>query len=592
MSGIEDLEAFASAFSARRETLRVRVALSFVVLLAATAATHSALFAAWFVLYLLMQLLERWVFTPRNTADLSFSPRGRQIASAFLSLEGCAFGIGPTLYLVLTPTHDLALAMVAPIAVLIGGITQTRGSRSVFLAGLLPQGFLLAVVLPLIDLAYGDTLKASMNGALAGFALNVAAVFAWREYSTLLRIAKDARAEAESATAAKSAFVAMVSHELRTPITAIQAGADSLAARAKERSIQNDAGLIIEASRMMRALLDDLLDMSKIEAGQMTVETVTFDARLLLRNTAKFWRSEARKRQLRLTLLGSRHLPRWLIGDPTRTRQILNNLLSNALKFTEAGEVRITVERRCEGELALSVVDSGPGMSPAHLRRLFKPFSQADETVSRTHGGTGLGLAISRDLARLIGGDITVSSQQGSGSTFTLLLKEQIGTPPTGGVETQMSPPVLPKLRILVADDHEINRRAIGLILGPIDADLTLVSDGREALACLAADRFDLALLDIHMPGVGGVEVTRQVRGAAGINQRLPIIAITGAAEEAAKYAAAGMNACVAKPIDPSALYAAIERVLEATGQDADRPGANPPSAIGAAGGGNSLAEA
>ena len=376
-----------------------------------------------------------------------------------------------------------------------------------------------------------------------------------------------ARAEAEASNAAKSAFVAMVSHELRTPISGILAGAEELGKTAQDTASRGAAALVTQSARMMRRLLDDLLDLSKIEAGRMDVETIPFDLRQTLLDTVRFWRPEVRRGDLTLTLEGARHLPRWVMGDPTRLRQILNNLFSNALKFTERGGLTLRFRLVDDGsgqvQVALDLSDTGSGMSEEQVGRLFSAFEQLGASTARTHGGTGLGLHLSREFARLMGGELTVSSLMGSGSTFRITLPLQVAEPPTLA-EAPVEGAGSRGVRLLIVDDHDVNRQAFSLMLRAFCDEVVCVEDGEQALAMLAIEPFDLVLMDIHMPGMGGLEAIRRLRTSSGQNQRTPVIALTGAASpaDAAAYSAAGANAMVTKPVEARELLGEIERVL------------------------------
>jgi signal transduction histidine kinase/ActR/RegA family two-component response regulator len=384
----------------------------------------------------------------------------------------------------------------------------------------------------------------------------------------LARESEAARLSAEAATAAKSAFVAMVSHELRTPLSGILAGAVGMQADARDATSRNNADLVIQSAQMMRTLLNDLLDLSKIEAGRMDVETVGYDLRRTIADTVRFWLPEVRRKHLRLRLEGAHGLPQWVLGDPTRLRQILNNLFSNALKFTDHGRLvlRMAIHRDGDGErLCLELEDTGPGMSEAQLGRLFTAFEQLGAATARSHGGTGLGLHISREFARLMGGDLSASSTLDVGSTFRLNLTLQR----TGAPVAEDAPDALTSLglRLLIVDDHEVNRRAFSLLLAPVASHIVTAEDGAQALAALEIQAFDVVLMDIHMPGLSGADTTRELRKIRGPNQLTPVIALTGAASAAQgdDYRAAGMNALVQKPAEAAELYAAIEGVLDQT---------------------------
>jgi CheY-like chemotaxis protein/anti-sigma regulatory factor (Ser/Thr protein kinase) len=292
----------------------------------------------------------------------------------------------------------------------------------------------------------------------------------------------------------------------------------------------------------------------------MGAEAVDFDLRRLTLETVRFWAPEARRKALAFRLEGSKRLPAWVNSDPTRLRQILNNLLSNALKFTDTGSITLSVAVHGE-RLALTVSDTGPGMGPDQLGRLFTAYGQASDSIARTHGGTGLGLQISRELARLMGGDITVASAPGEGAAFTIDLPLRRAEPVVVLAEASGASE---GLRVLIADDHEINRRAFSLILEPVCAVVALAEDGRQALDILAHEPFDLVLMDLNMPRLNGMQATRALRALPGPNQIVPVIALSASVSPTEQQAclAAGMNAFVMKPVEAQELFRAIEAVL------------------------------
>jgi CheY-like chemotaxis protein len=319
---------------------------------------------------------------------------------------------------------------------------------------------------------------------------------------------------------------------------------------------------------MMKVLLDDLLDLARIDAGRMRVERVDLDLRELVSDTAALWSAQAERRGLYLKLEGAQSLPQAAAGDPMRLRQVLNNLISNAIKFTDAGGVTIeaVAVRLTEGEqhgdepadwmVRLTVSDTGPGLDAGQIERLFAPFDQGHDSTARTHGGTGLGLSISRELARLRGGDLFAASPAGGGAAFTL---EVALAEPRGTAE----PPVR-DIRVLVADDHEMGRRAVGLMLEPYGVQLTAAASAEAALDMLATQPFDVVLMDVSMPQMGGREACRRLRAAPGPNQATPVIACTASTgpQDWEACRRVGMNGLVAKPFDAAALHGAIRAAL------------------------------
>ena len=316
----------------------------------------------------------------------------------------------------------------------------------------------------------------------------------------------------------------------------------------------------------MRTLLNDLLDLSKIEAGRMSFETACFDFRQSTVDLISFWGFEARDRSLRLRVEGSRKLPRWLLGDPTRIRQILNNLISNALKFTSSGSVTLRFDIDEANELLITEVrGTGPGMPTEQLGRLFGAFDQLHASTARKFGGTGLGLNISRKLARLMGGDLTADSQVGAGSTFRFTMPLALAEGPA--VQTQDDANEMQaRLKILIVDDHHVNRRAFSLILEAVCDEVSAVESGEHALDLLAVQPFDVVLMDLNMPGIGGLATVGRLRATAGPNQGTKVIVLSASVSPADidKCRAAGMDAFVRKPVEPEELIAAIADLFEA----------------------------
>lgn len=532
---------------------------------------------AWLGVYVAAQVLEIWALWPfRPEAKETPSPWRTAVAVASIFVLAAAFGaIAVPLWLV-----PASLGPAGAVLLLAGSILNvlslSRGSPLAFMAAAVPYAAYLMAA-PLIDRAILGSDPFSAPFLLAELLFLVAAVLVFRAAERLAETQDRAVAEldaravgAEARSEAKSTFAAMVSHELRTPLSAMLAAAGEIQRRAAEPEVRERAGLIAQGGRMMRALLDDLLDLSKLEAGRMRVEIIPFDLQLLVEDIALFWSSEAQRKGLTLTLHGAESLPLRAEGDPMRMRQIFNNLLSNAVKFTDRGGVRIEVAHQSAGDgrlvLRACVADTGRGVDADRMARIFTPFDQGDVSIARTHGGSGLGLAISRELSRLMGGDLSVESRPGEGSRFTMTANLGLmveARQPLTASETPTVPANLPA-RVLVVDDHELGRRAMAMLLDPLGAEIVSAGSGASALEILGIETFDLVLLDVTMAGMDGMETCRRLRAAPGPNQAVPVLAVTGLTEDKDVVAcrAAGMNGWVAKPIDARQLYDAIESAL------------------------------
>ncbi|MBO9546912.1 ATP-binding protein [Caulobacter sp.] len=435
---------------------------------------------------------------------------------------------------------------------IITALMGAQGCVAAFVAAVTPHVSYL-VVTPLVAGAVHDPIWPFFLAGVGLFCLTLSMVFLWSQRT--LAAERAARRAAEAQTAAKSAFIAMVSHELRTPINAILNGAEAL-----ERD-QSGASLIADAGAMMRTLLNDLLDLSKIEAGRMGVEIVDHDLRALVGDTVGFWRTAAEAKRVCLVLNGVEDLPQWVRGDPMRVRQVLNNLLSNAIKFTAEGAVTVgvRVDNQPPRMVSIEVRDTGPGLGEDQIERLFSPYEQAGADTARSFGGTGLGLSISRDLARLMGGELSAANAEDGGARFTLRLPAPHGAEPPAptpdeALETRGEAPL-----ILVVDDHDINRRALRQMLEAFGARVETAEDALTALAMAERQVFDAILMDVRMPGVDGLEATRRLR-ASRANRATPVIAVTGAVspEEVAACREAGMTGWVEKPVNAKDLYTAL----------------------------------
>ncbi|HEY1751866.1 MAG TPA: ATP-binding protein [Caulobacteraceae bacterium] len=381
---------------------------------------------------------------------------------------------------------------------------------------------------------------------------------------------------AEAANEAKSAFLATMSHEIRTPLNGVLGMTQAMAADKLARVQRDRLEVIRQSGEALLAILNDVLDLSKIEAGRFELEQVEFDLGDLMKGAHSAFTALANKKGLSFDLTIDPAAKGVYLGDPTRVRQILYNLISNALKFTEAGEVRVTAARAGEA-LGLMVTDTGVGIPSERLEALFEKFTQADASTTRRFGGTGLGLAICRELALLMGGEISVRSDIGKGSTFLVTLPlTQVGealapafvAPPAPAPQSE-----LPKVRVLAAEDNSVNQLVLKTLLHQIGVDPLVVENGEEAVQAWKDAAWDVILMDMQMPVMDGLTATRRIREAEAAMGRVrtPIIALTANAmsHQIQQCLAAGMDGHVAKPIEAVRLFGALEAALEAAEEPA-----------------------
>ena len=373
-----------------------------------------------------------------------------------------------------------------------------------------------------------------------------------------------AKSQAEAASQAKSEFLALMSHELRTPLNGMLGLSQALKLEPLEPGEREQVELLEESGRTLLALLNDVLDMAKIEAGKLDIAPSPEDLSRLAERVVRINQAQARERGTEITLEVDPAVPRALLFDPLRVRQCLGNLVSNAVKFTPAGQIRVRVS--CEAGdqpdrmlAKITVADTGVGMSPSVLARIFTPFEQADPTIARRTGGTGLGLNITRRLAQMMGGSVSVRSTEGKGSTFTLTFA--CGLPSAGAAETGGLLGGERPLRLLVVDDYAVNRKVIAMMLAPLGCEIIEADNGQSALDRLAECPVDVALLDFNMPVMGGLETTRRLR-ADPRWRKLPVVCLTAGMmdDERAAAAQAGMDAFLDKPIEMSTLVSTIAR--------------------------------
>jgi len=412
-----------------------------------------------------------------------------------------------------------------------------------------------------------------------------------RDYAVALeslnRTLEEFYTAAEAATRAKSEFLANMSHEIRTPMTAILGYTDVLLADDEDaeesperlealRTIKRNGEFLLE-------IINDILDVSKIESGRLEMEQVKFSPQQLIADVLTLMQVRADAKKLALAVHYQTPIPATIVSDPTRLRQILINLVGNAIKFTESGTVQLVVSLvgsdRCS-LLQFDVIDSGIGIQPEQIEKLFQPFCQADATTTRKYGGTGLGLTISKRLAELLGGNITVTSQSGQGSTFTVtigtgsiagipLVRDPVEA--TSAMATTATASASTKLacRVLLAEDGPDNQRLISHVLRKAGAEVTIVDNGARAVSAIlqpeaGSTPFDVVLMDMQMPVLDGYGATERLREAG---CEIPVIALTAHAMsgDREKCMSAGCNDYATKPIDRAALLETVAHWAQCT---------------------------
>jgi CheY-like chemotaxis protein/two-component sensor histidine kinase len=394
------------------------------------------------------------------------------------------------------------------------------------------------------------------------FVLFACWLFAWR-YGQLRDAAIERMVLADRA---KTAFLATISHEIRTPMNGVLGMTEVMLQGELPEEQRERLGVVQRSGQLLVSLVNDLLDITRLESGMLAIERAPFELQDLLSDVRALAAPLAAAKGLQLDVELDPALPRAVLGDSHRLAQVLNNLVSNAVKFTTTGSVRLAVSREVAEQVRFSIVDTGMGIDAAVLPRLFSLFQQADSSTTRRFGGSGIGLALSQQLVGLMGARIAVASTPGQGSTFSFSLALPRSAQPAPRPSPQRPGPLLAKGsdRVLVVDDNPINLRVAAALVERAGFQVDLARNGQEALDAVsrAAQPFAVVLMDCHMPVMDGFEATERIRALHGPAARTPIIALTASAapEDLAACQRAGMNDCVTKPVSFAELKAAIGR--------------------------------
>jgi len=513
--------------------------------------------------------LGRWV-------DRSAAPDRRQewLIAAVTFVYAGVYCLLP-LAMVIEGSRAAAVAGAAMLgAVALSSTAEFPISRRIGAASLL--AVLLAAAAALLRPQAGESLNQSLVAFTAAVSflayVLVAALHraaAQRRLVAALAVARDKEAEAAAANAAKTTFLATMSHEIRTPLNGVLGMLQVMEADALSEAQRQRLSIIRKSGESLTAILNDVLDLSKIEAGRLEIETIAFDLAELLVGCHHAYSVLAVEKGLRYTLTIAPEARGVYHGDPSRLRQVLGNLLSNAVKFTSQGQIDLSARVKA-GVLEIAVADSGVGVAPDNLDRLFGKFSQLDASSTRRYGGTGLGLAICRELCGLMGGGIEVASALDHGSTFTVFLPaDRLSAMPIAETQAPAIKPVAPSHappRVLAAEDNHVNQLVLRAILGQAGIEPVMVANGAQAVTAWRDGAWDLVLMDVHMPVMDGVAATQEIRRREALEgrARTPIIALTANAmsHQVRGLLADGFDDHVAKPIDVAILFAALDRAL------------------------------
>ncbi len=541
----------------------LRVITAFPIALVVYLITDYASVWIWTGAYVAAQVLEVWAIRP-SQARWRRPSLGRMIfiVCLFVLPAMILSGICGALWL-LGGSYGPALAVFLISGSVINLIVISAQSRIAFLTSSAPY-LITAALVVMFDPDVAPFYRPVM--ILACLLMLSSSMVTWRMFERAITAQQDAlreaearRREAEAALRAKAGYIATVSQELKSPINAILSSAAQLQTPAPAAEVKGHAQRITRSGSTMRGLLNDLADFARLESGGMLVEHIPFDLRRKGHDVLRAWRPTARRKGLRLKVEGGVSLPRWVNGDPMRISQALNALLATALRDAEESAIiRLSAKTGEDGRIGITVmlIDTGCALSTEELQELFSPF---ERTAARVGGGSGLGLAISRELARLMGGDLTAESRAGEGCVFTLSFRVY----PIDAPEPQDILSAVIGARVLMVGPASLHQQAMELLL-PLGLRPSLAETGETALVMLDRQAFDIVLMSATLPGMNGFEVTRRLRASPNGNRAIPVVGLVPAAapRDWDGCRRAGMNNWVATPMDSAELYAAMAEAL------------------------------
>lgn len=479
--------------------------------------------------------------------------------------------------------HDLL--KIAAVSVWAGQIVYTQNFRHqsvpmLVLNGLAPLASLL--IFPIFFMA--DASPAAQTARwglvlLVGTTLNVMAQnrAAAKRMDELTRGLREEREKALEAARAKSTFIAVTSHELRTPMNGLLGMAHALERSSLDPVQREQVALMIKSGDSLMQLLNDVLDLSRVEAGKVELAPIDMTLQDVVGEVVDAWRDAADFKDLSLSVDYAPDLPPGIHADPLRIRQVVTNLVSNAIKFTVEGGVRLDVAAQAlaggHRRVSITVTDTGPGVPPDAAERVFDSFTQADQTISREHGGAGLGLSIAQALARQMGGDLVLApSERGACFVFTFVAPA-CDVPTAPADETDAGGDDLGQIQVLMAEDNAINQLVVRTMLEPLGVALTVVENGQEALKAMAERRFHCVLMDINMPVMDGITALEAIRAGHAGDPAMPVIALTASAMsgDRERFLGLGFDDHLGKPVKPADLITAIAKAVNPEPPDAGR---------------------